>query len=93
METFTLEKSLRRDGLTVTPAITTISQRMGKGDIAIPTRTITAVSGYRAAYDIPFTEGSLTIRCGSKKYVLRRLPKAQRDAAVQAIQQAMAEAT
>lgn len=85
---FTLDSTLRRDGLTVEDSTVTIHQRtMGKGDVVIPSKEITHVSTHRPAFTLPLMEavGTLELRVGSKKYALRRLPLAELDQAEAAL--------
>jgi hypothetical protein len=82
-----------RDGLLVDGNMVVIRQRgPRRGDITIRASDITEVRASRSAGDIPFLHGSLNLRVGGKKYVLRRLPKAQRDVAVNVLRKAMATA-
>ena len=55
------QTTLRRDGLSISPALVTIHQRMGKGDIDIPTDAMTGVRSYRAMYDAQSSEDSLAL--------------------------------
>ena len=74
---FTLDSTLRRDGLTIDESTVTIHQRtMGKGDITIPAKEITHVSTHMPGLTLPLMRavGTLELRVGSKKYALRRFP-------------------
>jgi hypothetical protein len=78
-----------RDGLLVEGNLVVIRQRMGKGDITVRAADITEVRGSRSMGELPFLQGTLNLRVGGKKYVLRRLPKKQRDIAINALRAAM----
>ena len=91
MPAFDLKPSSQfHDGLLIDGNSVVLRQRTGRGDISIRASDITEIRASRSAGDIPFLHGSLNIRVGSKKYVLRRLPKGQRDQALQALREAMA---
>lgn len=89
---FSVKGNLVRDGFTVKGHTVTIHQRTpGKGDIIIPTSQITHISANKPFLRLPWvSRGSLTLRVGSKKYVLRRIPIDQLEEAVDAVQDAMA---
>jgi hypothetical protein len=77
------------DGLSIEKGMVIIHQRGFSGDITIQGKDITEVRGSRSQGDIPFMQGSINLRVGNKKYVLRRLPKAKRDAALIALRRVM----
>ncbi|MCJ7510780.1 MAG: hypothetical protein MUP14_07840 [Dehalococcoidia bacterium] len=77
------------DGLSIEKGTVTIHQKGFKGDITIQARDITEVRASRSQGDIPFLQGSINLRVGTKKYVLRRLPKGKRDAALVALRRVM----
>lgn len=90
---FAMESSLVRDGLSVRGGMVIIHQRTpGKDDIMVPASQLTHVSANKPLIRLPWPKarGSLTLRVGSKKYVLRRIPVDQLDEAVAALQDAMA---
>jgi hypothetical protein len=88
---FHLAPTLSRDGLTVDGGQIVIHQRTaGKGDISIRASDVTEVRPSHSQGDLPFLQGSINLRVGGKKYVLRRLPKKERDTAVGALREAIA---
>jgi len=88
---FHLKPSLFHDGLTIEDGQVIIHQRtLGQGDIIIPLRDVTEVRGTQGIGGPLVIQGSLHLRVGSKKYALRHLPKKQRDAALRALQEAIA---
>jgi hypothetical protein len=76
----------RRDGVAIEGDVLMIHQRLGGGTIVVPANEIMSVSGYKAILDLPFVEASLVIQTRYHKYVVRRLPKKDRNAAIAAIQ-------
>jgi hypothetical protein len=91
MPKFHLAPTLSHDGLTIDDGQIVIHQRtLGKGDISIRPSDVTEVRASHSQGDLPFLQGSINLRVGGKKYVLRRLPKKDRDAAMIALQEAIA---
>jgi hypothetical protein len=85
MSNFHIGRSLSHDGLTIEDGQLIIHQKGFKGDIFVRPRDVTEIRASRSMYDIPFLQGTLNLRVGGKKYVLRGLPKGQRDAALRAL--------